>query len=315
MARLRRRMPVRRKLLFLMAAGCSGLISPSFGGDPLNPPLPLEFWHGMEFRHATVVYSFIAALIIFVGCWLWGRKLVKDKPGRGQVFLEMLVGAFDNLTHDGFGTKKRGRIYLAMLATLFMFVWTSNMMGLVPIPEIQFGGESYEDFNHNDIYDYGEPYDDFNKNGVHDSGFILPSAEEPTANVSTTLALALLFVFLIGHGSAIRYNGLWGYIKDYFSPGGMIGLVMMPLNVIGKIAENISISFRLFGNIFGGSVILAVVCGLIHNLFMPPLLYAFFGVFVGTVQAFVFTMLAMTYIASGAAEEVLEEDLVEAESN
>lgn len=302
---------MRRKLLMLSAAVYLGVTMPSFGGDPLSPPLPLEMG-GLVFKHATVVYTFVAALLVFFGCWYWGRRLVKDKPSRGQVFLEMIVGAFDGLTRDGFGTKTRGRIYLAMLATLFLFIWTSNMMGLVPIPDLQIGGESYEDFNHNDIYDFGEPFADVNGNGIHDAGFILPSAEEPTSNVSTTLALALLFVLLIGHGSTIRYHGIWGYIKEYFSPGGAIGLVMMPLNVIGKVAENISISFRLFGNIFGGSVILSVVCGLIHYLLMPPLLYAFFGVFVGTVQAFVFTMLAMTYIASGAAEEVEEEDLAEA---
>lgn len=300
---------MRRKLLMIMAAGLVGM--PAFGGDPLNPPLSLEIW-GLEFRHATVVYAFLAAVVIFFGCLFWSRGLSKDKPGRGQVFLEMLVGAFDNLTRDGFGTKTRGRVYLGMLMTLFMFVWASNMTGLIPIPEIQFGGETYEDFNNNEAYDYGEPFVDSNGNGVHDAGFILPSAEEPTGNVSTTLALALLFVLLIGHGSTIRYRGVWGYIKDYFSPGGAIGLVMFPLNVIGKIAENISISFRLFGNIFGGAVILSVVTGLIHYLVMPPLLYAFFGVFVGTVQAFVFTMLSMTYIASGAAEETIEEEFAEA---
>ncbi len=300
---------MRSKLL--MAAVMTVVSVPAFGGDPLNPPLPL-FAGGLEFRHATVIYAFLAALLVFTACWAWGRKLSKDRPGRGQVFLETVVGAFDGLTRDGFGTKPRGRVFLGMLATLFLFIWMSNMMGLIPIPEIQFGGETYEDFNHNEVYDYGETFADANGNGVHDSGFILPSAEEPTANVSTTLALALLFVLLIGHGATIRYHGVIGYIKEYFSPGGLIGLVMMPLNVIGKIAENISISFRLFGNIFGGSVIVAVVCSLLHYLFIPPLLYAFFGVFVGTVQAFVFTMLSMTYIASGASEETIEDEFPDA---
>jgi F-type H+-transporting ATPase subunit a len=115
--------------------------------------------------------------------------------------------------------------------------------------------------------------------------------------------MALLFVVLIGHGSEIRIHGIGGYIKSYFSPEGLIGILMFPLNLVGKIAEVVSISFRLFGNIFGGVVIISVVSGLLHYMFMPIGLYGFFGIFVGTVQAFVFTMLALTYISMGAAEE------------
>lgn len=293
--------------LFVFLAGAPGV----FAADPLNPPLPVELW-GLEFKHPTVVFSFVAAMIVFIACWFWGRGLSLEKPGRGQVFLEALVGAFDTLTRDGFGSKSRGRIFLPLLASLFLFVWMSNMMGLIPAPGFHIGGEEFVDFNGNEEYDPGEPFTDTNDNHVQDPGFFMPEPEEPTANVSTTLALALLFVLLIGHGATIRYRGVLGYFLDYFSPGGLIGVVMMPLNVIGKVAENISISFRLFGNIFGGSVILSVVCGLIHYLVMPPFLYGFFGVFVGTVQAFVFTMLAMTYISSGAAEETVEEEFAEA---
>jgi F-type H+-transporting ATPase subunit a len=72
---------------------------------------------------------------------------------------------------------------------------------------------------------------------------------------------------------------------------------MAPLNLIGELAKVISISFRLFGNIMGGSIIIIVVSHLVYNLVLPPFLYAFFGIFVGTVQAFVFTMLSLVYIA------------------
>jgi len=295
---------------YLVVAAFFGLLlafAPEvMAGDPLNPSLPIEIW-GMPFKQATVIWGFAAALIIFLACWLWAKNLCYDKPSRGQAFLEMLVDAFDTLTRDGFGTKRRGRIYLPMLATLFMFIWMSNMMGLLPIPSMDIGGETYIDYNGNEAYDPGEPFVDSNNNGKHDTGFIIPEPEEPTSNVSTTLSLALLFVLIIGHGSAIRYAGIAGYIKDYFSPGGLIGVVMMPLNVVGKLAEIISISFRLFGNIFGGAVIISVVSGLVYHFVLPTFLYGFFGVFVGTVQAFVFTMLALTYISSGAAEEPDEE--------
>jgi F-type H+-transporting ATPase subunit a len=72
---------------------------------------------------------------------------------------------------------------------------------------------------------------------------------------------------------------------------------MLPLNLIGEIAKVVSISFRLFGNIMGGSIIILVVSYLSYSVLLPPFLNAFFGLFVGTVQAFVFTMLTLVYIS------------------
>jgi F-type H+-transporting ATPase subunit a len=72
---------------------------------------------------------------------------------------------------------------------------------------------------------------------------------------------------------------------------------MMPLNLIGELAKIVSISFRLFGNIMGGSIIILVVSHLTYGVALPHFLYAFFGLFVGTIQAFVFTMLSVVYIS------------------
>ena len=71
----------------------------------------------------------------------------------------------------------------------------------------------------------------------------------------------------------------------------------MPLNVIGELAKIVSISFRLFGNIMGGAIIILVVSYLTFNILLPPFLNVFFGLFVGTIQAFVFTMLTVVYIS------------------
>jgi len=73
--------------------------------------------------------------------------------------------------------------------------------------------------------------------------------------------------------------------------------IMAPLNIIGELAKVISISFRLFGNIMGGAIIILVVSYLTFSIITPPFLNAFFGMFVGTIQAFVFTMLTVVYIA------------------
>ena len=72
---------------------------------------------------------------------------------------------------------------------------------------------------------------------------------------------------------------------------------MMPLNLIGELAKVVSISFRLFGNIMGGSIIILVVSHLTYSVLLPPFLNAFFTIFVGAIQAFVFTMLTIVYIA------------------
>ncbi len=297
---------MRNKVYTILCIGMIVFGAEALAGDPLSPPLPLELW-GLKFKQATVVFSALAAVLVFIACYIWSRGLSKENPGKAQMLLEKIITAFDDLVESGFGTKKRGRVYLAALATLFLFIWTSNMMGLIPTPAFHIGGEEFTDYNSNGLYDPGEPYTDTNGNGAHDSGFYIPEPEEPTSNVSTTLSLALLFVLLVGHGSAIKYNGVKGYVLDYFSPGGVIGIAMFPLNLVGKVAEVVSISFRLFGNIFGGAVIISVVSGLVYYVILPPFLYGYFSVFVGTVQAFVYTMLALTYISSGAAEEPEEE--------
>jgi F-type H+-transporting ATPase subunit a len=120
---------------------------------------------------------------------------------------------------------------------------------------------------------------------------VIPFLSEPTADLNTTLSLGLLG-WLVAHYSGIRFKGLKAYLKGYFEPI----FFMMPLNLIGELAKIVSISFRLFGNIMGGSIIILVVSYLVYSLVLPPFLYAFFGLFVGTVQAFVFAMLTLVYI-------------------
>ena len=121
---------------------------------------------------------------------------------------------------------------------------------------------------------------------------LVPFLEEPTKDLNTTLGLGIMG-FLISHGTAIKVKGFKNYITEYFKPI----FFMMPLNVVGELAKVISISFRLFGNIMGGSIIIIVVSYLAYGLILPPFLYAFFGLFVGTIQAFVFTMLTLVYIS------------------
>ncbi len=121
---------------------------------------------------------------------------------------------------------------------------------------------------------------------------IIPHLEEPTKDLNTTLSLGLMG-FAVAHYVGIRSKGFKAYISEYFQPI----FFMMPLNLIGEISKIVSISFRLFGNIMGGSIIIMVVSYLCWSVLLPPFLNAFFGIFVGTIQAFVFTMLTVVYIA------------------
>ena len=121
---------------------------------------------------------------------------------------------------------------------------------------------------------------------------IIPHMEEPTKDLNTPLGLGLMG-FVIAHYAGIKSKGLKEYLKEYCAPI----FFMAPLNIIGELAKVVSISFRLFGNIMGGAIIILVVSYLTYSILLPPFLNAFFGLFVGTIQAFVFTMLTVVYIS------------------
>ncbi len=121
---------------------------------------------------------------------------------------------------------------------------------------------------------------------------VIPKLCEPTRDLNTPLGMGIMG-FVIAQYAGIKEKGLKQYIKDYMDPI----FFMAPLNIIGEIAKVVSISFRLFGNIMGGAIIIIVVSYLVYGILLPPLLNLFFGLFVGTVQAFVFTMLTLVYIA------------------
>ena len=121
---------------------------------------------------------------------------------------------------------------------------------------------------------------------------MFPKLSEPTKDLNTPLGLGIMG-FFIAHYAGIKKKGIKRYAKEYFEPI----FFMAPLNVIGEIAKVVSISFRLFGNIMGGSIIVLVISHLIFSLVLPPFLILFFSIFIGTIQAFVFTMLTLVYIS------------------
>jgi F-type H+-transporting ATPase subunit a len=111
----------------------------------------------------------------------------------------------------------------------------------------------------------------------------------PTADINLTAALALLTF------SAIHYYGLkkkgFGHIKGLAEPL----FLFLPLNIIGELAKPVSLSMRLFGNIFGGAVIMAMIAGAV-GIFVPVLPSLYFDLFAGVLQSFIFVMLTMVFI-------------------
>jgi len=131
---------------------------------------------------------------------------------------------------------------------------------------------------------------------------VIPMIEEPTANINTTLALALASFLYVQYYS-IRAHGLGSYIGDYFKPFK----IMLPLNIVGKVATIVSLAFRLFGNILGGVIITKIIIMVTKGSAwlesavtfsgVNLVLILFFGLFEGFLQAFVFSMLTLTYLS------------------
>ncbi len=195
----------------------------------------------------TLIMSWLVMAILILFAIVATRK-ISILPGSYQTLAELMVKTFEGLVNDALD--EGNRHYFPLIITLFMFLWISNMLGVIPY------------------------------------------LSEPTKDLNTPLAYGILG-FVISHYAGIKTKGLKAYASEYVQPM----FFMAPLNVIGELSKVVSISFRLFGNIMGGSIIIMVVSHLVYNLVLPPLLNVFFGIFVGTIQAFVFTMLTLVYIS------------------
>lgn len=240
------------------------------------------FGRTLEANKVTLIWSWVIGFSLVVLSWLGTRRLTRI-PGRYQGFWELLITALSSLCSETLGPE-RGRKYLALIGSIFMFVLVSNWIGAVP---------SFWKL----IKVNGKPI-----------GPEWLQIAEPTRDLNTTLGLGIL-VFFIVHISAIRIRGIKSYVWSYFEPSFVVGgikipnLFMFALNIVGEFGKVISHSFRLFGNIMGGAVIIIVVSGLVRQWVLPLGLSAFFSLFVGTIQAFVFAMLALTYLAVAVGSE------------
>jgi F-type H+-transporting ATPase subunit a len=126
---------------------------------------------------------------------------------------------------------------------------------------------------------------------VSNIGIILPGYSPPTGSLSTTAALALA-VFLAVPFFGISESGFGGYLKSYLQPTW----IMLPFNLIGEISRTLALAVRLFGNIMSGGMIVAILLSI--SPFIFPIIMNMLGLLTGTVQAYIFSILATVYIAA-----------------
>jgi len=209
-----------------------------------------------HFAHAYphVIYSWFVILLLIIFAVLATRK-IELIPTKAQNFFEIIISGMEEFMVDITG--EEGRWFFPVIATIFIYIATCNLLGLVP-------------------------------------GFY-----PPTASINTTVSCAIP-VFLFTHFIGLRYHGI-KYVKHFLGPVWWLIPIILPIELIGHLARILSLSFRLFGNITGHELVLAILF-MLAGAFFAPLPIMAMGIFVALVQAFVFFLLSIMYFA-GAMEE------------
>lgn len=239
-------------------------------------------WHlgNVTLHGKTLVMTWMVMLLLLIFVLIGVRNLTSGKPGKMQNILEWVVDFVRKMVSDNMDYEK-GRPLLGYLVTLIMFVFFSNMFGL--IPNLTFN------LLHN------VEFAELNKI------FEGPSWMSPTADINTTLALAILTILLV-IGMGIKHKGIH-YFHHFLEPNPAFLLI----HVIDMLSKPMTLGFRLFGNIFAGEVLIKVILMLpgiwVLPGIIPDTIWLAFSVFVGAIQSFVFTVLTTAYVAQAVAED------------
>jgi F-type H+-transporting ATPase subunit a len=221
--------------------------------------------------------SFIIALstgALLSGASLFFFRKFDEVPKRMQGVVESVFESVLSLIESVTQDRAQARRFFPLVATIFFFVLVSNWSGLLP--------------GTGTVGVHG-------MHGGHET--VIPFLRSPSADLNMTLALSLIAVFSIQF-TGIAALGLRGYASKFLvapwkKPYG-IGTAVGLLELIGEFAKILSFSFRLFGNIFAGEVLLTVMLHLVP--YVIPLPFLFLEVFVGLIQALVFAMLTLVFL-------------------
>jgi F-type H+-transporting ATPase subunit a len=234
-------------------------------------------------------------LIIIITFSLLIRRSIKKVPTGIQNAMEMIIegflGVFDGVT----GSRKKSLQFAPLVLTFFFFILINNWLGIIPGV-----GSIGQIVSHN-----GEK-------------LFIPYLRGATADLNTTLALATLGV-VISHIIGVITIGWWKYLNKFINikafleiPGKIIKEPMIILinpikafvgliEIVGELAKVASLSFRLFGNVFAGEVLLASMSAILA--YGIPIPFMFLEVLVGLIQALIFAMLILTYLTINTTAE------------
>ena len=205
---------------------------------------------------------------VLIGFAYFATKKVSLVPNTIQNVAEIMVDAFNDLVSTIAGDKTK--VFLPIVASFFFFILFGNYLGLLPgIGSIGF----FEYHNGKEVF--------------------VPFLRSINSDLNTTVALALVSLFAT-HYLAIKYLGVSGYLGKFFALNPIFLFVGL-LEIIGEATKILSLSFRLFGNIFAGEVLLTTAT---TNLFayVVPIPFYFLEILVGFVQALIFAMLTLVFM-------------------
>lgn len=227
---------------------------------------PLAHIGSVPITNALINTLFVDAVLI--GFAIYMSKNIKIVPTKLQSTVEMVMEGFHNLTQQVAG--KHTAMIFPWVMSFFLFILVANWSGLLPI------------ISSIGVWHHGE-------HGKE----LIPLMRATSTDLNTTLALALISL-VATHTMSITTLGFKSYITRFF-PLNLMGLYQGILELVSEITKIVSFSFRLFGNIFVGEVMLASLTSAFAFLLpIPVVMYEFF---VGAIQATIFALLTMAFMA------------------
>ena len=267
----------------------------------------------------SMLMMFIVMALIIIGFWLVARNM-QEVPGRWQGLLEMIVGFILGIV-EGTAGRKASRQLIPLVGGIFIFILFANYSGLLPgVGTIgTWHTESTEEAAVASPNRAQVPVEVASTGSTTAIVAVQPAEEttekvlvpflrSPNADINMTLAMALV-TFTVVQIYGIRAHGVGGRIKHLASP-----VFLFPIEVVGEFARIVSLSARLFGNIFAGEVLMAVMVAMANAVkiaIIPvalPVVFLFLEVLFGSIQALVFALLTAIYITLATAGHDEHED-------
>lgn len=244
----------------------------------------------------TVTNSMFQTLLVVLGITIFAilatRKMSlvpKGAQNLAEAIVELLLGIT-----EGTAGKRVGRRIFPLIATLFIFILIANYSGL--LPGVGTIGECVRPATA-EVASGGLPTPGTAGYCSAPNTEFVPFFRPPSADLNMTVAMAI-FAVVIVQTAGFLSHGVRGYLKELSTPP-----LLTPIHIISQITPMISLSFRLFGNIFGGEVLVTVMYTLLGALFIGFGTFIFLGLelFFGLIQALLFSILTLVYIATAVA--------------